>query len=90
MDNKDKKQHIPITVRQLEAVIRLSESIAKMSLNDVVNIHHVTEAHRLFQVFSFTIILHKLIFYINFYFHILGFYIKCNIMWKGNEIGKFR
>lgn len=45
-----KKNSIPVTVRQLEAIIRLSESIAKMSLAQVVVAAHVKEAHRLFQV----------------------------------------
>ncbi|CAG9335014.1 unnamed protein product [Blepharisma stoltei] len=40
----------PVTVRQLEAIIRLSESIAKMSLSTVVTTNHVEEAHRLFEV----------------------------------------
>ena len=41
---------IPITVRQLEAIIRLSESIAKMHLKTVVDKSHVEEAHRLFRI----------------------------------------
>lgn len=41
---------IPITVRQLEAIIRLSESIAKMHLQPIVTRHHVEEAHRLFRI----------------------------------------
>ena len=41
---------IPITVRQLEAIIRLSESIAKMHLQTVVKPQHVEEAHRLFRI----------------------------------------
>lgn len=44
------ESHIPITVRQLEAIIRLSEALAKMSLSNTVNEDHVNEAHRLFQV----------------------------------------
>lgn len=40
----------PITVRQLEAIIRLSESLAKMTLSSVVTPDHVEEAHRLFEV----------------------------------------
>ncbi|XP_047310879.1 DNA replication licensing factor MCM5 [Impatiens glandulifera] len=39
---------IPITVRQLEAIVRLSESIAKMSLSYVANDNHVMESIRLF------------------------------------------
>ena len=50
-ENKTKKGNdIPVTVRQLEAIIRLSEAIAKMSLSSVVNRKDVDEAHRLFQI----------------------------------------
>jgi DNA replication licensing factor MCM5 len=45
-----KKSAIPVTVRQLEAIIRLSEAIAKMSLSTIVTENHVNEAHRLFQI----------------------------------------
>ena len=45
-----KKNNIPVTVRQLEAIIRLSESIAKMNLSNFVLENHVNEAHRLFQI----------------------------------------
>jgi DNA replication licensing factor MCM5 len=45
-----KTQGIPITVRQLEAIIRISESIAKMHLQSVVQIKHVEEAHRIFKI----------------------------------------
>ena len=41
---------IPITVRQLEALVRLSESLAKMRLDDQVRSEDVTEAMRLFKV----------------------------------------
>ena len=41
---------IPITVRQLEAIIRISEAIAKIHLETVVTTRHVEEAHRLFKV----------------------------------------
>uniref|UniRef100_A0A1Q3EVG0 DNA replication licensing factor MCM5 n=1 Tax=Culex tarsalis TaxID=7177 RepID=A0A1Q3EVG0_CULTA len=46
----DKRLSIPITVRQLEAIIRISESLAKMQLQPFANEHNVTEALRLFQV----------------------------------------
>ncbi len=50
-NNKSKKKAvIPVTIRQLEAIIRLSEAIAKMGLSDYVNEEHVEEAHRLFQI----------------------------------------
>ncbi|GLV39625.1 Minichromosome maintenance 5 [Carabus blaptoides fortunei] len=46
----EKKSAIPITVRQLEAVIRISESLAKMQLLPFATEVHVNEALRLFQV----------------------------------------
>lgn len=46
----DKKNPIPITVRQLEAVIRIAESLAKMELKAFATDTHVDEALRLFQV----------------------------------------
>ncbi|VDL91273.1 unnamed protein product [Schistocephalus solidus] len=45
-----KRAAIPITVRQLEAVIRISESLAKMRLEAFANESDVDEALRLFQV----------------------------------------
>merc|ERR1712151_535370 len=47
---KQEKATIPITVRQLEAIIRISESLAKMELRDDVDIAHVEEALRMFTV----------------------------------------
>lgn len=41
---------IPITVRQLEAIVRMSESLAKMELLPFVEERHIDEALRLFQV----------------------------------------
>ena len=41
---------IPITVRQLEALVRLSESLAKMRLENEVQAEDVAEALRLFKV----------------------------------------
>lgn len=41
---------IPITVRQLESLVRLSEALARMELTAVVTAAHVDEAIRLFQV----------------------------------------
>ncbi|XP_041098126.1 DNA replication licensing factor MCM5 [Polyodon spathula] len=46
----DKRSSIPITVRQLEAIIRISESLAKMKLRPFVADSDVDEALRLFQV----------------------------------------
>ena len=46
----DKRLAIPITVRQLEAIIRVSESLAKMRLEPFANEADVDEALRLFQV----------------------------------------
>jgi len=45
-----KSTGIPITVRQLEAIIRLSEAIARIHLQSVVKTQHVEEAHRLFRL----------------------------------------
>ena len=55
MNSKDQKigrktNGIPITVRQLEAIIRLSESIARMHLQSNVLREHVEEAHRIFKI----------------------------------------
>ncbi|KAK4050316.1 minichromosome maintenance protein 5 [Microbotryomycetes sp. JL221] len=47
-DNNERSS-IPITVRQLEAIIRISESLAKMTLSTQVHEHHVDEAIRLFK-----------------------------------------
>ena len=41
---------IPITVRQLEALVRVAESLAKMQLRAEVTVDHVREALRLFSV----------------------------------------
>ena len=41
---------VPITIRQLEAVIRISEALAKMQLKTEATAEHVREAIRLFQV----------------------------------------
>ncbi|KAL8825571.1 MAG: hypothetical protein Q9191_004331 [Dirinaria sp. TL-2023a] len=42
------RSSIPITVRQLEAIIRISESLAKISLSPIATEAHVDEAIRLF------------------------------------------
>ncbi|OAG31101.1 DNA replication licensing factor MCM5 [Nematocida displodere] len=47
-DTDGAKSTIPITVRQLEAIARISESLARMELESTVTIEHVEEAIRLF------------------------------------------
>lgn len=42
------RSSIPITVRQLEAIIRITESLAKLSLSPIATEDHVDEAIRLF------------------------------------------
>ncbi len=45
----DQRSSIPITIRQLEAIIRITESLAKLRLSPVATEEHVDEAIRLFQ-----------------------------------------
>ncbi|KNZ53343.1 minichromosome maintenance protein 5 (Cell division control protein 46) [Puccinia sorghi] len=47
-DNNERSS-IPITIRQLEAIIRISEAIAKLSLSRRVEVYHVEESIRLFK-----------------------------------------
>lgn len=42
------RSSIPITVRQLEAIVRITESLAKLTLSPVATEAHVDEAIRLF------------------------------------------
>ena len=42
------RSSVPITVRQLEAIVRISESLAKISLSPIATESHVDEAIRLF------------------------------------------
>ncbi|KAI6178632.1 DNA replication licensing factor MCM5 [Aphelenchoides besseyi] len=49
-ENRRHQSLISITVRQLEAVVRMSEALAKMELLNFVEPRHVDEALRLFQV----------------------------------------
>ncbi|KAK5993435.1 DNA replication licensing factor mcm5 [Cladobotryum mycophilum] len=42
------RSSIPITVRQLEAIVRISESLAKLTLSPIATESHVDEAIRLF------------------------------------------
>ena len=50
-DDTEKRLAIPITVRQLEAIIRIAESLAKMELVPFAVDRHIEEALRLFQVY---------------------------------------
>ncbi|CAL9738402.1 minichromosome maintenance protein 5 [Monosporozyma servazzii] len=45
----NERSTIPITVRQLEAIIRITESLAKLELSPIAHERHVDEAIRLFQ-----------------------------------------
>ncbi|GHJ89483.1 hypothetical protein NliqN6_5885 [Naganishia liquefaciens] len=47
--DNDERSSIPITIRQLEAIVRISESVAKVTLSPTVQPHHVDEAIRLFK-----------------------------------------
>ncbi|GAB0132596.1 hypothetical protein EsDP_00001028 [Epichloe bromicola] len=42
------RSSIPITVRQLEAIVRITESLAKLTLSSIATEEHVDEAIRLF------------------------------------------
>lgn len=44
----NERSSIPITVRQLEAIIRITESLAKLTLSPIATEEHVEEAIRLF------------------------------------------
>ncbi|KAK6354717.1 minichromosome maintenance protein 5 [Orbilia brochopaga] len=46
--DSNERSSIPITVRQLEAIIRITESLAKLTLSSVATEAHVDEAIRLF------------------------------------------
>ena len=49
----DNRVSIPITVRQLEALIRISEALAKMELSNECKEEHVNEAIRLFKLSTY-------------------------------------
>lgn len=53
-DERNQENAIPITVRQLEALIRVSEAVAKSSLSLTVEPHHVRESLRLFTASTMT------------------------------------
>ena len=44
----NQRSSIPITVRQLEAIVRITESLAKLQLQPIATEAHVDEAIRLF------------------------------------------
>jgi DNA replication licensing factor MCM5 len=46
--NANQRSSIPITIRQLEAIVRISESLAKLALSPIATEEHVDEAIRLF------------------------------------------
>ncbi|CAG8460766.1 14544_t:CDS:10 [Ambispora leptoticha] len=48
------RSSIPITIRQLEAIIRIAEALAKMTLSTEANENHVNEAIRLFKKSTMT------------------------------------
>lgn len=48
--NMTERSSIPITIRQLEAIVRIAESLAKMTLAPVASEAHIDEALRLFRV----------------------------------------
>ena len=49
-EHMTERSSIPITIRQLEAIVRISEALAKMTLSAVATEAHVDEALRLFRV----------------------------------------
>lgn len=46
----NKRDQIPVTVRQLESLCRIAESLAKMSLSRFVTADHVQQAIQLFKL----------------------------------------
>ncbi|PJF17529.1 DNA helicase [Paramicrosporidium saccamoebae] len=48
--NMTERSSIPITIRQLEAIVRIAESLAKMTLSPVATEAHIDEALRMFRV----------------------------------------
>ena len=47
-NESEEETDVPITVRQLEAIVRISEAVAKMTMSDIADDKHVDEAIRLF------------------------------------------
>ncbi|KAF2276569.1 DNA replication licensing factor mcm5 [Westerdykella ornata] len=52
------RSSIPITVRQLEAIIRITEALAKLQLSPVADEKHVDEAIRLFLASTMDAVIH--------------------------------
>lgn len=48
--DKSSSRMIPITVRQLEAIVRVSEALARMTLSNTATVDHVEQAIALFKV----------------------------------------
>ncbi|GMM35409.1 MCM DNA helicase complex subunit [Saccharomycopsis crataegensis] len=48
-EQRNERSSIPITVRQLEAIVRITEALAKLRLSPVATEEHVDEAIRLFR-----------------------------------------
>ncbi len=47
-EDRNERSSIPITVRQLEAIVRITEALAKLQLSSVATVEHAQEAIRLF------------------------------------------
>jgi DNA replication licensing factor MCM5 len=47
--DSNERSSIPITIRQLEAIVRITESLAKLTLSPIATEAHVDEAIRLFR-----------------------------------------
>ncbi|PFH32841.1 putative DNA replication licensing factor MCM5 [Besnoitia besnoiti] len=61
-DKRSKTRKIPITLRQLESLVRISESFAKMELSPVASSKHVQMAIELFSVSTAETARHALVF----------------------------
>ncbi|EPR56660.1 putative DNA replication licensing factor MCM5 [Toxoplasma gondii TgCatPRC2] len=61
-DKRSKTRKIPITLRQLESLVRISESFAKMELSPVASSKHVQMAIELFSVSTAETARHSLVF----------------------------
>ena len=84
-EKKSKKGNdIPVTVRQLEAVIRMSEAIAKMELSTVVTKKHVDEEARiLFELSTMSAAKARKEFGLDIPTEMRGRVLKWKMRWKG-------